>query len=719
MKTKLRHLTLTHCIIVAFLSLLFAPAADAAWWREYQKMAMYISAETVEAIESPQERAAAQLFKKEFWLDGQFITPSQLNRINAENFDCIWIHIDSNGLGSSAANYIGYNSPEFISAIRKFHQDGGNLYLSKFAVQLLFSDGISRLDDKFRPNIFSDGEGKSEGNIWCINAEIGARALSPGWDTPTQYHDRRNHIIYSGLTTMKSTEWTIDKDPIYDRYVYDVFPMQGASDKSSTQRYDHNCMWRLSGKTTEGLKVGMYIGDNDKFNIDGIAYPQEKAAIKFTQTFNVDQEVEIITKDDLVRIDPNNFDCLWIHIDRPGLSQGWTNLPEAFRNEEFITKLRSYVKEGGNLYLTKYATQLTVPVERIPEKYAPNIFDTGSGNTGDTPWYIQAQINYLWKDSNPDIFHDRTHHDIYIGMTMQEYQPNNDFRYNAFPAIKGEVENHNCLWDLNRFYTGGNKVEQFREENLVRILGTWGHVVDDAVAGIIEFRPTPQIQGRIIANGLAAYQFSESNPYSDNIGTLTKNCIKYLSKSSDYDFTSPGEDNVARFEGDTNSKILGTWGQDWDHQAAGIVEFEPLAEHLLSYRPKVLLDNEINKTKAHPGTVIANGIGCMQLHANGTRNDYLDNTEKLTRNIIDYLSPWYGEMTGIEDVADADNVKVTSHPGGLAYANVPAGSEICVYTSDGRRADTFTADGHGTRAIAFRGIAVVTVNGTPFKVIIP
>jgi len=390
-----------------------------------------------------------------------------------------------------------------------------------------------------------------------------------------------------------------------------------------------------------------------------------------------------------------------------------------FRNEEFITKLRSYVKEGGNLYLTKYATQLTVPVERIPEKYAPNIFDTGSGNTGDTPWYIQAQINYLWKDSNPDIFHDRTHHDIYIGMTMQEYQPNNDFRYNAFPAIKGEVENHNCLWDLNRFYTGGNKVEQFREENLVRILGTWGHVVDDAVAGIIEFRPTPQIQGRIIANGLAAYQFSESNPYSDNIGTLTKNCIKYLSKSSDYDFTSPGEDNVARFEGDTNSKILGTWGQDWDHQAAGIVEFEPLAEHLLSYRPKVLLDNEINKTKAHPGTVIANGIGCMQLHANGTRNDYLDNTEKLTRNIIDYLSPWYGEMTGIEDVADADNVKVTSHPGGLAYANVPAGSEICVYTPDGRRADTFTAEGHGTRAIAFRGIAVVTVNGTPFKVIIP
>ncbi len=71
MKTKLRFLTPTHCIIAAFLSLVFAPAADAAWWREYQKMAMYISAETVETIESPQERAAAQLFKKEWRLSGK------------------------------------------------------------------------------------------------------------------------------------------------------------------------------------------------------------------------------------------------------------------------------------------------------------------------------------------------------------------------------------------------------------------------------------------------------------------------------------------------------------------------------------------------------------------------------------------------------------------------------------------------------------------------
>ena len=148
--------------------LLFTPSASGSWWREYQKMAMYISAESIEEIDSPQERAAAELFKKEFAVDGKFITPSQIDRISYDNFDCIWIHIDRNGSGTDISAYNVYNSPEFIAAVRRFHEDGGNLYLSKFAVELLFSDGIGRLDDKFRPNIFSDSEGKSEGNIWCI-----------------------------------------------------------------------------------------------------------------------------------------------------------------------------------------------------------------------------------------------------------------------------------------------------------------------------------------------------------------------------------------------------------------------------------------------------------------------------------------------------------------------------------------------------------------------
>lgn len=271
MKTKLRFLTPTHCIIAAFLSLVFAPAADAAWWREYQKMAMYISAETMEAIESPQERAAAQLFQKEFWLDGQFITPSRLDRINAENFDCIWSHIDSNGLGSSAANYKGYNSPEFISAIRKFHQDGGNLsfnnygtlwihldrcgidrnnpplssseitdalssfmaqggslYLSGHATLLLAKTG--RIDSALAPNIFNDGDGGSGTDVWNIQPRIGYFNRE---SDPSQYYDRSGHTIFADMYTIDTPQGR-------------TIPMEGTGDGSEMWREDHNCMWDLN-----------------------------------------------------------------------------------------------------------------------------------------------------------------------------------------------------------------------------------------------------------------------------------------------------------------------------------------------------------------------------------------------------------------------------------------------------------------------------------------
>ena len=61
--------------------------------------------------------------------------------------------------------------------------------------------------------------------------------------------------------------------------------MQGTSEKEETRRYDHNCMWRLSGKTTEKLRLGMYIGDNDKFNIDGIASSIDRLLISDTVSF--------------------------------------------------------------------------------------------------------------------------------------------------------------------------------------------------------------------------------------------------------------------------------------------------------------------------------------------------------------------------------------------------------------------------------------------------
>ena len=65
---------------------------------------------------------------------------------------------------------------------------------------------------------------------------------------------------------------------------------------------------------------------------------------------------------------------------------------------------------------------------------------------------------------------------------------------------------------------------------------------------------------------------------------------------TDFKFISDGPDGVARFEQDANATVLGTWGQDWNHQAAGIVEFHP-ASSAVAYASEPGLD-ELNKDKA-------------------------------------------------------------------------------------------------------------------------
>ena len=59
---------LTFLFLIMFLATVSPARAE-----RYQKMAMYISAESVDAIDAPQEKAAAELFRHTFAKDGKFI----------------------------------------------------------------------------------------------------------------------------------------------------------------------------------------------------------------------------------------------------------------------------------------------------------------------------------------------------------------------------------------------------------------------------------------------------------------------------------------------------------------------------------------------------------------------------------------------------------------------------------------------------------------------
>lgn len=288
-------------------------------------------------------------------------------------------------------------------------------------------------------------------------------------------------------------------------------------------------------------RVGILIGYSDVESIDNF---QEYAAARHFTTANPDGVV--IAPGETSKISADNLDCIWIHIDR--LNMGLGNLPAEFSDAATIEALKQYVADGGNLLLTKQATQLVSRIDRIDGAFNPGIYGDGDGGKGTDVWTVNAQIGYWFineKDNaaglDPSQYYDHRDHDIYVGLAT-----NYDFPMETFAMLgtgNGTEmwrEDHNCMWDLNAYnavYTadGRNTVEKFEAQNNATVLGTWGHVQDHAVAGIVEFKPAAEGEGSIIANGLAACEWAPRegvNAFHSNLEKLTDNAISYLAAKS-------------------------------------------------------------------------------------------------------------------------------------------------------------------------------------------
>lgn len=262
--------------------------------------------------------------------------------------------------------------------------------------------------------------------------------------------------------------------------------------------------------------------------IDAIEDDDEKAAAKWFQKTYPDGT--ILTPGTLTTLYPDEHNVVWVQIDRVGIDMGWQKLPANMVSDKVIGILTQYVKDGGNLLLTKHATQLTVAVGRLTETFGPHIFSSGAGGQGTDNWTVNAHIGSGQAES-----YDHRSHPIYAGM-----ETNGDFGHESFGLEgPGFREDHNCMWDLNsydlpRLVPGaGNVVKAYEQLQNCTVLGTWGHVADYCCAGIIEFKAGGDYAGRIIGIGLSAYEWDENgtpNRYQGNIELLTKNSIDYLGK---------------------------------------------------------------------------------------------------------------------------------------------------------------------------------------------
>lgn len=244
--------------------------------------------------------------------------------------------------------------------------------------------------------------------------------------------------------------------------------------------------------------------------VSGDNVASENAASSwFTSTYGSQGQVLTVSQLSSYTLDASKQKAVWVHLDQ-GIDHD-ANL-SAFSGTP-ATNLSDYVKAGGSMFLSLHAGALigtTNGIGRVADGYNPNL--KGHGGGGDV-----KGIHFKGFDGR-----DNTGHAIFDGMTTG----NND----EYPLINNSSQSfHEYLWDLNATYNDGNdKMTRFQNDTYSTILGTWTHVGDYAVAGLIEFKPTATYKGTIIVMGEGCYAWDSNDKYGTNIQTFTQNVMGYL-----------------------------------------------------------------------------------------------------------------------------------------------------------------------------------------------
>ena len=255
------------------------------------------------------------------------------------------------------------------------------------------------------------------------------------------------------------------------------------------------------------------------------------AATWFYDNYVATDKGDFIAVEDLPTIDFDEYGVIWISVDRVGLERGWENLPSNLVDDDTLEALKAFGANGGSLFLSNMATQLTVPLEIVPANMPINAFGNGEGGENGDLWSINPHLGWVFQDQGE--YYDRASHAVYEGLTFENV---NGYAYSTLPLLGGNYkEDHNSLWDINPYWheagdPAPNCVKWFENTTNSLVLAVWGQVGDHCIAGMVDFNPNA-VHGRCIAMGLGAYEWNVNNgtnPYQGNIEKLTENILNYL-----------------------------------------------------------------------------------------------------------------------------------------------------------------------------------------------
>ena len=527
--------------------------------------------------QSDDEKDAVAWFQQNYVNAGKgvLLTPATIDDLDAEQQAACWVMCDRIGVEHGWQNLPGdLASNDVINALKAFTADGGNLFLTNHATQLTVA--VGRIADAYAPGIFGNGEGGQNNDVWGSQPVIG--------NTEGQIYDHSGHDIYRGMDFVSGLyERSIycfegagmkgDHNCMWDLNAYGLAPepnvVKAWEDLTNSEvlgTWNHVVDYCCAGivdfaPTTTFpariLAVGLasyewniggtndYQAQLEKFTSNCLSYvatpaeqkvamlvpndyqqsDDEKDAVSwFQQNYVAKGTGVLLTPATIDQLDIEQNPLCWVMCDRIGVEHGWQNLPGDLASNDVINALKAFTADGGNLFLTNHATQLTVAVGRIADAYAPGIFGNGEGGQNNDVWGSQPVIG-----NTEGQIYDHSGHDIYRGMDFVSGLYERSIYCFEGAGMKGD---HNCMWDLNAYGLAPepNVVKAWEDLTNSEVLGTWNHVVDYCCAGIVDFAPTTTFPARILAVGLASYEWNTVTPnaYRGQLERFTQNCIGYL-----------------------------------------------------------------------------------------------------------------------------------------------------------------------------------------------
>ncbi len=512
-------------------------------------------------------------------------TPDNISNLNAKDVKVLWIPVNRQGDNESVVKPSAiYNH---VETLKKYVQDGGNLYLTNHAT-LLVSE-IGRIAEQYKPNTVTYAAAEKNSDVWGVNPRFADM-------------DYRGHVLYSGFVAGSKN----------DNYFLN----------SGTSKEDHNCLWTDVSSYTDFIKAtnshilgkwsvngdtnnfgvvefmptkdykgtilcnglaayewncegNEFVNNIKKFTENSISYlatidkkigflvpgsnysqkyndwraDDDAKALEWFQTF-YGAKAKLVTPNDLASLNPAEVPVLWVPINHDGVS-AYENINEVYRNS--VDALKSCAQKGGNLYLTNYAALFVEKMGRtngnaLAENIYANQYEIKNDFITEVDYNSKGKIDngirYIIKTNEITGF-DKSGYFPYAGLA------------DATGILKtsqfGLKEHHGIMWKLegNIDNSKPEKFKKFEEGTHSVIWGLPDIIGDYARASVIEFQPYNEYLGTIFANGDFSYEWDEEarngegglqdgtgkNIFQYNIERYTSNILNHLLETAPANWT--------------------------------------------------------------------------------------------------------------------------------------------------------------------------------------